>query len=423
MSALGKITESCTPPDYARADYRAERYRMQRKTWELLPNRGRLTACCNALNTGPGDKGYATIRKVTEFTGEYCTFQGVMRCGSLWTCPICAPIVAKRRAKEIAHAIDQAHQKGQKVLFVTFTFRHQRNETLQDNLKAMSTARAKFWAGNPATRLKTRFGIVGRITATEVTHGEENGWHPHIHELIFVDQYADETELSNVFFDRWSAIATKCGLGTPIRERGVTVRHVCDSVEAISKYAVFGSELASTELTSAHTKQGRKGGRTPWELLRDATNGDKRSAWLWKEFAEAFYGRATVYWSKGLKDLYSIEELSDEDHLNGEDQELEQHQEVIKLYKFDLYLLRKYKARNGALQIAELLGERGVRAFLNQLLELDRAEREAYRKRLAAQFRNVQTRELIPTSALPRHALRMPALGRHSKTRSNQYVN
>jgi hypothetical protein len=67
------------------------------------------------------------------------------------------------------------------------------------------------------------------------------------------------------------------------------------------------------EMTRGHTKKGKHGGETPFDLLRShlADENDKQAAALFREFAEAFKGKRQLVWSKGLKALFAVEEASD----------------------------------------------------------------------------------------------------------------
>ena len=54
-------------------------------------------------------------------------------------------------------------------------------------------------------------------------------------------------------------------------------------------------------MTKSVIKQGKKGGRTPQQLLMDYFNGDIHSGALWAEYARNFKGQAQLYWSRGLR--------------------------------------------------------------------------------------------------------------------------
>ena len=121
------------------------------------------------------------------------------------------------------------------------------------------------------------------MTATEVTHGA-NGWHPHLHVLVLA---SGDLSGRKSGFPRLRAKITCVPLA-----RGPE-RQLCrisgQSAAAAGDYV--GKFGLAEELTLQGKKAGRRGGRTPWEILADACGGDGRSAKLWAEYARAFRGR------------------------------------------------------------------------------------------------------------------------------------
>jgi hypothetical protein len=65
--------------------------------------------------------------------------------------------------------------------------------------------------------LRDRFGLVGYVRATEVTHGR-SGWHPHLHVLLMTDRVLtlDELrELHQFVRERWIRRVVALGSGLP----------------------------------------------------------------------------------------------------------------------------------------------------------------------------------------------------------------
>ena len=181
---------------------------------------------------------------------------------------------------------------------------------------AFADAESRYKTGAPWVRLRSRFGIVGTVRAVEVTYGE-NGWHPHIHELVFTRSEVDMPELRSAVFARWHSVCEKVGLGLPTEAHGVDVRNGSYAAAYAGKWGM------EAELTKAHVKRG-KSSLTPWDLLRvsvqsvDSTAGSQSRA-LFAEYANAFHGKRQLVWSPGL-DHIRDEELSDEEiAAKGED--------------------------------------------------------------------------------------------------------
>jgi len=159
--------------------------------------------------------------------------------------------------------------------------------------------------------------VVGRIVATEVTHGEANGWHPHFHELWFFDRVSvDLVKLEDELFAMWRKACLKFGLGAPSRKHGVVVQDGSRAAQYVAKMSNKEWSLAD-EIAKASSKSGRKGSRSAWQLLDcmidpEATpQHQKRAETLFREYAEATKGRRQLVWSPGLKKRYAIVELDD----------------------------------------------------------------------------------------------------------------
>ena len=127
----------------------------------------------------------ATInyRETEGSNGVEAHFGGLCRCDGVWVCPVCAPIIAEYRAKEIAQAM-YLHQKADGyVVFVTFTVRHKRHHTIGEVLNCLRQSATKTKQGNQWSLFKRKYGLVGNIRSSEYTYTLSNGHHPHLHEL------------------------------------------------------------------------------------------------------------------------------------------------------------------------------------------------------------------------------------------------
>ena len=116
---------------------------------------------------------------------EKAHYDNVQRCGSVWTCPFCARKISEGRRQELKTAVDNWQRKGGYVYLVTITNRHHKGDNLPDLLKGQSKAKQKLWEKTKVKDMMKSLGYSGRITATEVTYGN-NGWHPHYHILMFL---------------------------------------------------------------------------------------------------------------------------------------------------------------------------------------------------------------------------------------------
>ena len=102
----------------------------------------------------------------------------------------------------------------------------------------------------------------------------------------------------------------KAGLGTPSFRHGIKL----DDGSRAAHYVAKGMWGLEDEMTKGHTKKGKAGGETPFDLLRAylADGQDAQAAALFREFAECFRGKRQLSWSNGLKARFYVDEKSDE---------------------------------------------------------------------------------------------------------------
>ncbi|WP_457204113.1 hypothetical protein [Nocardioides sp. HB32] len=290
---------------------------------------------------------------------------GVQTCGSVWACSVCSEKINAGRQHELQNAIESWQAAGGGVLFGTVTMRHTRGMRLADMLDAIApawnrtTSGSSGWNGTKAKKDgtqtdigdKRRFGIHGVIRLLEVKHGE-NGWHPHIHFLVFLDRPVSPSQwhpnglmhprelldLQGRLYARWEAALAREGYSV-LEHVGIDLRPV-SSAAAVADYFAKGTYAASPgraayELTGSQSKRQGKGGRTPFEVLRDLVAGvdtatgevvgdlsqsiDQDRA-VWREWEDASKGRRQMTWSHGLRQL--LADLGAVDEVEKTDEQL-----------------------------------------------------------------------------------------------------
>lgn len=313
--SLGNNTKSTVTPEVEkntkRRAARANRYSLRDKAAEIL-GRHRVASCQKVpsygVQQGTGSRGIA----ISE--GGNASFYGVGSCGNIWVCPVCGPRVVEGRRLELLSALRKHRENGYIALLVTYTFAHTRVEGLKEQLACFATALSRMKGSRKYRLLRDRLLMNGSVRALEITHSDRNGWHPHVHELWFVERGSiTDKELTLVIdevYALWSHYAVKSGLGKPSREHGVDIqwRPNDDDSEIVGSYvAKWGHEL-----TYSHMKSGGGGSRTPWDILADLdkkhTHKDVK---LFREYAAAIQGRRQLFWSNGLKAKYEVEEVAD----------------------------------------------------------------------------------------------------------------
>ena len=305
------------------AEKRVLRYERKAAAVAVLGKRHRIAAC----HSNPVKN--ATLVEVWAKQGVALPghFQGLQTCALSWLCSVCAPKIAERRSAEIEYAMTVCKDQGGQVLMPTFTAPHQRTDALVETLDRIKKALRTMGMSRRYKQLQERLGVEGRIIATEITHGEANGWHPHFHELWFFDRAGiDLAALELDLFQMWSAACVKVGLGAPSRKHGVVVQDGSKAAQYVSKMGNKDWTLAD-EISKASAKGGRKGSRSAWELLDCMIDPEalpqhqKRAEALFREYAEATKGRRQLSWSQGLKKRYAIAEMNDEELCSQEEED------------------------------------------------------------------------------------------------------
>ena len=305
--SLGNNTKFVTPPIKRNKDAdksrRINRYRLQRQAAKLVPGK-RVSKCC-WCNISP----QIDIIKNQEH-GSTHYGAGLMKCGSVWLCPVCAAKITEGRRAEIGEAIEK-HQAGTgSVFMVTFTLQHSPADGLHNLVTGLLEGYRRVQAGAPWQRRKENYQIIGAVRALEFTVSQAGGWHPHLHVLFFSRSGNLIAEgLQADFSERWKAVLSRLGhYASPLHGVDVAIGN-----KAASDYlAKMGRDVSPAkgldfELAKGGQKTGREHGHfTPFQLLEESRNGNKWASAKFVEYAEATAGLNQIRWTPGLRDLLEI---------------------------------------------------------------------------------------------------------------------
>lgn len=274
---------------------------------------------------------------------EKAHYDNVQRCGSVWTCPFCARKITEGRRQDLKTAVSNWHKQGGYVYLVTLTNRHHKGDNLPDLLKGQSKAKQKLWEKTKVKQMMKDLGYSGRITATEVTYGG-NGWHPHYHILMFFDHEINTQGLQTFLALEWQTACVKAGMKAPSLENGVDVQKGDKAQEYVAKWGL------EEEMTKGHVKKGKEGGLTPFDLLKQSVDTPQYSH-LFRQFADAFKGKQQLHWTRGLKDLLSVSDRTDEELAEETEKESIEIKEVANMI---WRLVLQYKIRGEYLTACKL---------------------------------------------------------------------
>jgi len=302
----------------------SDRFSLQDVMAKVMPEH-RVSKCLRVVQR---KQTAVTVYKSNNF--HSISLSNLQSCGSVWDCPICAAKITEHRRKEINHAIDAHKLNGGTVSFVTRTVPHTKSHTLLDMRNGFRKADALMKGHSSYKSLVKRLGVIGSIKVYEVTVGEFNGWHLHVHEIFFhskdapfvgdaVSTNSDYAAFLETFraglYARWKVDAVKAGFGEPSEEHGLQVQNGDFAADYLAKWGVPSSSSwdASSELTKAHIKKSKKG-FSPFDLYRAFRDtGDESLIPIIREYSESMFGQQQLVWSRGLKALFDVKELSDEE--------------------------------------------------------------------------------------------------------------
>jgi hypothetical protein len=336
---------------------RVERYALQAVARDILPKS--RTALCLRTRI-KGGEGVGVWRSTQHQTAHY---SGLIVCGSVWTCPVCAAKISERRRLELQAAISQHRESGGDAYLLTLTTPHGRRDDLAQLLAMQAKALASFTAQRAVKAVFAEMGEIGRVRAFEVTHGRKgtnNGWHPHYHFLQFAKGGADAAQLMDWrtrLYLEWAKCCERAGLGTPSFQHGLDLQDGSKADKYLSKWGL------ECEMTKGHIKQAKAGGETPFDLLRAvlADKSDRQAAALFSEFGRVFKGKRQLSWSRGLRARFDLVEKTDEEIA----QEHTEGAELLGLISVDEWRdVLRVQARGVVLELAAAGGWSAVARFL-----------------------------------------------------------
>ena len=348
------------------SDFRDMKYALQATAREVLPDtamikgKERRYRVCGCLRSVISSDKTVQVFKSQEY-GK-CHFGGLMVCGSVWTCPVCAAKITEKKAKIITDTIQAHTNAGGDVLLITFTAPHTAKDRLDDLLKCFKAAESGFAKTKAVVRIKEEIGFIEPIKSLEITYGQKNGWHPHSHQLWFVDRGVDVEELKRRLFPQWAKYCVKRGLEEPNFLHGLDIRKGLDAGEYIAKMGWN----AGREVAKGHTKKAGADRYAPFDLLEDYLASE--SDWSkdrFQEYAKATFGSQYISRFPKLQSLYEINDDKSDEELSTEKDDL-----AILLGELTFVQWRKIVKTNSRaviLSIAEKDGFIAVCEFIKNL--------------------------------------------------------
>ena len=257
-------------------------------------------------------------KRADGLANQRATYRGLLRCGSVWECPVCASQIRTQRALELEEAVEVWGASC--VAMLSLTVRHGFGDNLKQSRRGVSGSFSRLIRGAPWKRFCSKLELKHHVRALEVTHGPEHGWHPHLHVLFFLDDAPSEellAEATEWLRARW-AVCVRRALGKEFvpNSHGVDLR--------LSKRADYLVK-SGWELLDPGAKRGRGRNRTPLQIATAAAlNKRPEDQALWTTYCDDMRGAKMLTWSTGSrKELGLGEERSDQEIVGVEEEQSE----------------------------------------------------------------------------------------------------
>ncbi|WP_047429793.1 protein rep [Acinetobacter sp. neg1] len=364
---LGIFTKSQAMPVNKGFQPRLHEYLLQDQSAKLLPTE----RVCNCLKRRIDKEKKRSV--MFNESRNKAHWGNVQRCGSIWSCPVCAKQITEKRRSEMNALLDYwRDQDDSDIKLMTLTFSHSQSEPLKVLLKQLKHAITRFFGHRKFKELSTACNIEYKVRSLEVTYGS-NGWHPHFHILLLTRDIDDQA-----FYYRdslaklWIDCCIKSGLSSPSMKHGLDIRDGSYAEDYIAKWGL------DNEMTKGHVKRGKSSSLTPFDLLQKSFDDElyfhKLPSKLFQEFVIAMKGARQLVWSRGLKDLIGLNDKTDQDIVDETDKE---SITLIQVEKIVFDILKKYQKRHEYLKWVEddynngCLGNGSAELNLNELIQLE----------------------------------------------------
>lgn len=323
---LENLANNSSPPLTSADAARDRAHDLRRALWHLST----IARCRSCGRSVVG--GYVAVVHSPERGAGY---GGLETCASVWACPVCARKIAARRSVEIGEAVGAWQDQGGASMLVTLTMRHHAGHRLCQEINALTSAWSRTTSSRVWHKQLHRLGSPGWVRVLEITWSAANGWHAHLHFVLFVagsTSSADVAGFTDWLFPKWSRMVSDAGMPAPLAVGqdarlvdGATAAHTLG--EYLSKPP--GRDPAhdlGRELMGAFTKTARGEHSTvpAWRIPeRFLETGDADLLDLWQEYERATFRRRQLTWAGGLRDRLALgQEATDEgivDEAAGDD--------------------------------------------------------------------------------------------------------
>lgn len=292
---------------------REARYRARRLVQQFTDNR-RLRGCGKVATAVDGKV------KLKQSSDRSAGYGGLACCGRVWLCPVCSAKIAMERARQLSTVLGWNTERGGSTLLATFTIRHHKGQSLAELWhRGISESWRNMTKHGYWRKTRKELGLDHYVRATELTYGEQHGNHVHLHVLFFCNRPISQ-DMAEAFgarlFDHWRKGTAKAGFDTVWEAFDCRLVTEAAHLDTLSDYLVKATYNGlAYEAVGGQGKVGKRlGNRTPFQVLAEIEETGRADLieW-WQEYERASEWQRQLTWSRGLKALAGVDEVTDDE--------------------------------------------------------------------------------------------------------------
>jgi len=357
QAPLGEVTYKLASfyPNKAKTSNKWER---QRVTKRVMQGTGHAVLSCMR-----GREGYADIVRNHDTDKHY--YGSVIKCGSVWVCPVCSSRIAYKRREELKVALANTNLTP---VMITATLQHKAGDKLDNLMDGLNDSLRALKSGRWWVSFQQRHHVKASISSLEVRVSYKAGWHPHKHILLFLDQGLDKVSCEAIkqeITDRYKHLLAKSG-NYASKYHGIKVQI---GNQYASKYiSKWGLE---SEVTLANVKRSKGDSMHPFELMDLTDKGDKRAKALWFEYVKAIKGKRQITWGRGSRQALDVGvEVTDLELANSEGEDnLGEDELVVRIPSKAWNWILTEGLAGYVLFIADTYGPEAVREYIDTIIK------------------------------------------------------
>lgn len=244
-------------------------------------------------------------------------YKNLIACSSVWACPVCRYKILNKRKTEIIELCKRAQADGLKVGFLSLTQQHKFYRSvnqLSDQMRFVSES-WRYLMSIPALKRMMNKARFEYVRGLDTMYNKRNGFHPHLHLILFADSREDLQFISDTIIDYWIARSPE---STKINQ---VYKPVYDNFEEQLTNYITKMNLAD-EITNPYMNKKSNDSINPLDTLRLIEEKDftvysyDECVKIYNDFIRVTKGMRSITYSAGFKKKYKIAELTDTDIVN-----------------------------------------------------------------------------------------------------------